>query len=277
MKQISNVLYVPGINQNLLSVAQLLEEGYKVIFEYKSCVLKDQNNKKVITSEMKDNKFILDLMKNDHIEDHEDSNNLKKLIQLKRSVGRRQQQQQKIFQLNKPSNEWLIDSGCTNHMTYDRELFKKLNKTSISTAMVANGEQTAVEGIGTISIKNHACMTQISNVLYVPGINQSVLSVAQLLEKGYKVIFEYKSCVIIDQNNKKVTTSEMKDNKFILDLMKNDHIEDSDALKKLIQLRRSVERQQQQQKIFQLKSQVGNNIKIFSQGRGSRNKKQIRK
>jgi hypothetical protein len=97
------------------------------------------------------------------------------------------------------------------------------------------------------------------------------------LEKGYKVIFEYKSCVIIDQNNKKVTTSEMKDNKFILDLMKNDHIEDSDALKKLIQLRRSVERQQQQQKIFQLKSQVGNNIKIFSQGRGSRNKKQIRK
>jgi predicted aspartyl protease len=278
MKQISNVLYVPGINQNLLSVAQLLEEGYKVIFEYKSCVLKDQNNKKVITSKMKVNKFILDLMKNDHIEDHEDSNNLKKLIQLKRSVGRRQQQQQKIFQLNKPSNEWLIDSGCTNHMTYDRELFKKLNKTSISTAMVANGEQTVVEGIGTISIKNHACMTQISNVLYVPGINQSVLSVAQLSEKGYKVIFEYKSCVIKDQNNKKVITSEMKDNKFILDLMKNDDIEDhedSGALKEF-RLRRSVERQQQQ-KIFQLKSQVGNNTKICSQGRGSRNKKQIRK
>jgi hypothetical protein len=183
------------------------------------------------------------------------------------------------FTTKKPSNEWLIDSGCTKHMTYDRDLFIELNKTSISTARVANGEQTAVEGIGTISIKTDACIKQISNVLYVPGINQSILSVAQLLEKGYKVIFQYKSCVIKDQNNKKVFTSEMKDNKFILDLMKNDDIEDhedSGALKEF-RLRRSVERQQQQQKIFQLKSQVGNNTKICSQGRGSKNKKQIRK
>ncbi|XP_045830967.1 uncharacterized protein LOC123922279 [Trifolium pratense] len=28
------------------------------------------------------------------------------------------------FTTNKPSKEWLIDSGCTNHMTYDRDLFK---------------------------------------------------------------------------------------------------------------------------------------------------------
>ncbi|CAJ2639257.1 unnamed protein product [Trifolium pratense] len=128
------------------------------------------------------------------------------------------------FTTNKPSKEWLIDSGCTNHMTYDRDLFKELNKTSISKVRIGNGEQIAVEGIGTISIKTHAGMKQISNVLYVPKINQNLLSVAQLLEKNYKVIFEHKSCVIKDQNNKEVITSQIKGKRFVLDLMKNDHI-----------------------------------------------------
>ncbi|CAJ2645171.1 unnamed protein product [Trifolium pratense] len=128
------------------------------------------------------------------------------------------------FTTNKPSKEWLIDSGCTNHMTYDRDLFKELNKTSISKVRIGNGEQIAVEGIGTISIKTQAGMKQIFNVLYVPEINQNLLSVAQLLEKNYKVIFEHKSCVIKDQNNKEVITSQIKDKRFVLDLMKNDHI-----------------------------------------------------
>jgi hypothetical protein len=128
------------------------------------------------------------------------------------------------FTTNKPSKEWLIDSGCTNHMTYDRDLFKELNKTSISNVRIGNGEQIAVEGIGTISIKTHAGMQQISNVLYVPEINQNLLSVAQLLEKNYKVIFEHKSCVIKDQNNKEVIAFQIKGKRFVLDLMKNDHI-----------------------------------------------------
>jgi len=29
---------------------------------------------------------------------------------------------------NQSIKDWIIDSGCTNHMTYDRELFKELNK-----------------------------------------------------------------------------------------------------------------------------------------------------
>jgi hypothetical protein len=66
-----------------------LEKGYKVKFDYKNCVIKDQNNKKVITSQMKAKRFVLDLMKNDYIieekkekfklkEDHENSGALKK-------------------------------------------------------------------------------------------------------------------------------------------------------------------------------------------------------
>nr|KYP32648.1 hypothetical protein KK1_046609 [Cajanus cajan] len=52
LKLISNVLYVSDINQNLLSVAQLLEKCYKVLFEDKNYVIIDINNKEVFNVHM---------------------------------------------------------------------------------------------------------------------------------------------------------------------------------------------------------------------------------
>ncbi|XP_019450642.1 PREDICTED: uncharacterized protein LOC109352911 [Lupinus angustifolius] len=41
---------------------------------------------------------------------------------------------------------WLIDSGSTNHMTYDRELFKELDKTVISKVRIGNGAYIETKG-----------------------------------------------------------------------------------------------------------------------------------
>ncbi|KAA0036683.1 Retrovirus-related Pol polyprotein from transposon TNT 1-94 [Cucumis melo var. makuwa] len=51
------------------------------------------------------------------------------------------------------SNEsWLIDSGCTNHMTHDKELFKDLKPTNITKVRIGNGDYISVKGKGTIAI-----------------------------------------------------------------------------------------------------------------------------
>jgi len=84
---------------------------------------------------------------------------------------------------NKSSRDWIIDRGCTNHMTHDTEIFKELNKSNIS---------------------------------------KNLLSVAQLLEKGYKVSFENKVYVIKNANNIKVFKVHMKDKRFALDFMKEE-------------------------------------------------------
>ena len=47
---------------------------------------------------------------------------------------------------NESTKEWIIDSGCTNHMTRDRELFKELNKSNIFKVRIGNGEQLVVKG-----------------------------------------------------------------------------------------------------------------------------------
>jgi len=44
-----------------------------------------------------------------------------------------------------------------------------------------------VKGTRTISIKNHSGIELIFNILYVSEITQNLLSVTQMLEKGYKI------------------------------------------------------------------------------------------
>ncbi|XP_020590367.1 uncharacterized protein LOC110031463 [Phalaenopsis equestris] len=53
------------------------------------------------------------------------------------------------------SENWFIDSGCTNHMTVDKGLlkeFKELKSTESKKVRIENGEYTAVKGKGTIAI-----------------------------------------------------------------------------------------------------------------------------
>ena len=75
LKLISDVLYVPEINQNLLSVTQLLEKGYKVLFEDKNCVIKDTKVIEVFKVQMKDKNFALDLMKEEQAAVHKEDSN----------------------------------------------------------------------------------------------------------------------------------------------------------------------------------------------------------
>ncbi|KAL2333423.1 hypothetical protein Fmac_014636 [Flemingia macrophylla] len=43
------------------------------------------------------------------------------------------------FSTSDSSESWLIDSGCTNHMTHDKELFKELKSTETSKVIIGNG------------------------------------------------------------------------------------------------------------------------------------------
>ncbi|BAT73486.1 hypothetical protein VIGAN_01097500 [Vigna angularis var. angularis] len=60
-------LYVPKINQNLLSVGQLLEKGFKVIFEDKVCTIKDPTGLEMFKVKMRSKSFSFNPMKEEHI------------------------------------------------------------------------------------------------------------------------------------------------------------------------------------------------------------------
>ena len=50
------------------------------------------------------------------------------------------------FLSNESSESWLIDSGCTNHMTFDRAFFKDLRPTNVTKVRIGNGDYILVKG-----------------------------------------------------------------------------------------------------------------------------------
>lgn len=94
--------------------------------------------------------------------------------------------------LRKPeetNSVWLIDSGCTNHMTADLSIFCSLDKSYKSRVKIGNGDFVKVEGKGAIAVDTRAGTKTLHDVLYVPNINQNLVSVGQLLESGYSLFF----------------------------------------------------------------------------------------
>ncbi|KAK5773011.1 hypothetical protein PVK06_049314 [Gossypium arboreum] len=115
------------------------------------------------------------------------------------------------------SNEsWLIDSGCTNHMTHDNELFRDLKPTNITKVKIGNGDYISVKGKGTVAIVSCTGTRHIQDVFFVPNIDQNLLSVGQLIEKGFKVIFKNEYCLIKDAANQDIFKIKMKGKSFSL-------------------------------------------------------------
>ncbi|KAJ8771243.1 hypothetical protein K2173_026131 [Erythroxylum novogranatense] len=73
---------------------------------------------------------------------------------------------------NSSSDSWLIDSGCTNHMTNDQTLFIEIDKTLISKVKLEM-----------VSLSRLTGLKHITDVLYVPDIDQNLLSVPLLEEQ----------------------------------------------------------------------------------------------
>ncbi|KAL8096063.1 hypothetical protein AgCh_037136 [Apium graveolens] len=120
------------------------------------------------------------------------------------------------FASSEESGSWLIDSGCTNHMTNDKEILRDLRPTNITKVRIGNGDYISVKGKGTAAIASCSGTRLISDVLYVPDIQQNLLSVCQLTERGFKVIFEDKHCLIKDAANQDIFIIRMKGKSFSL-------------------------------------------------------------
>lgn len=107
-------------------------------------------------------------------------------------------------------NIWYLDSGCSNHMTGDRKKFVQLDDKVSSQVKLGDGKLQNVEGKGVIVVYTKGGNKRlISDVLYVPGLTQNLLSVGQLLQKDYALKFDNGECIIIDKK-KNFTVAKVK-------------------------------------------------------------------
>ncbi|XP_039137235.1 uncharacterized protein LOC120274764 [Dioscorea cayenensis subsp. rotundata] len=95
---------------------------------------------------------------------------------------------------------WLLDSGCSSHMTGRKELFFKLDENQRHVVKLGDNKEMQVAGKGSVAVTTQIGETKlIHNVQYVPNLAHNLLSVGQLIANGYQLIFEKRRCRIIDE------------------------------------------------------------------------------
>ena len=80
---------------------------------------------------------------------------------------------------------WVLDSGCTQHMTGDSRMFNSINtnySNGVDSITFGDNDKVKVKGFGKIAISNDL---SIFNVLLVESLNFNLLSIAQLCDLGF--------------------------------------------------------------------------------------------
>lgn len=89
------------------------------------------------------------------------------------------------------STMWLIDFGYSNYMTGDRLLFSDLDESLKIIVRLGDDKEMKVCGVGTVAVNTQSGIQKgLQGVQFVPGLAYNLLSVGQLLTKGYSMVFE---------------------------------------------------------------------------------------
>eukprot|EP00253_Pinus_taeda_P035137 PITA_35137 len=95
---------------------------------------------------------------------------------------------------------WFLDSSCSNHMTGNIALFSALDQSVKSQVTLGNDSKISVMDKGEVKIfTKKGERKTITDVYYVPGMRCNLLSIGQLVHKGYNVFFENDVCTIMDR------------------------------------------------------------------------------
>src|SRR4051812_17992981 len=111
---------------------------------------------------------------------------------------------------------WYLDSGCSRHMTGKRSMFKDQELKSAGEFKFGGNQKGKIIGSGTICTGKSPSMT---NVLLVDGLAHNLLSISQLSDNGYDIIFNQKSCKAISQEDGSILfKGKRKNNIYKIDL-----------------------------------------------------------
>ncbi|WOH14272.1 hypothetical protein DCAR_0933791 [Daucus carota subsp. sativus] len=96
---------------------------------------------------------------------------------------------------------WYIDSGASKHMTGNKNLFSSLFENHYGEVKVGDGKSYKISGVGELEFKTkQGRIEKMSEVYYVPGLKNNLLSFGHLLKKGYDIHFHDMACYLSKKN-----------------------------------------------------------------------------
>ncbi|CAL8135751.1 unnamed protein product [Prunus armeniaca] len=110
---------------------------------------------------------------------------------------------------------WYLDSGCSNHMTGREDVLVDVDKNITAKLAMGTGQLVDVVGKGNLVVDTKMGIRYVKEVLLVVGLKENLLSVGQMMEHGYVLIFGANKAEIYDDSSLSnlVTKVQMKGNR----------------------------------------------------------------
>ncbi|CAL8992988.1 unnamed protein product [Prunus brigantina] len=84
---------------------------------------------------------------------------------------------------------WYLDSGCSNHMTGREDVLIDIDRSITAKVAMGTGQLVDVLGKGSLVVDTKMGKRYIKEVMLVSGLKENLLSVGQMMEHGYFLIF----------------------------------------------------------------------------------------
>ena len=85
---------------------------------------------------------------------------------------------------------WFLDSGCSNHMIGTKEWLFDFDDTFRESVKLGDDSKMPVMGKGNLKLYSGGKIQVITDVYYLPGLRNKLLSIGQLQQKNLTIVFQ---------------------------------------------------------------------------------------
>ncbi|CAJ2629918.1 unnamed protein product [Trifolium pratense] len=108
---------------------------------------------------------------------------------------------------------WFLDSGCSNHMIGNKTWLFDFDSNIRESVKLGDDSRMEVKGKGNLRLCINGITQIITNVYYIPGLKNNLLSIGQLQQKGLTIIFKHDYCKVYHEERGLIMSTKMTANR----------------------------------------------------------------
>jgi len=123
---------------------------------------------------------------------------------------------QSCLNTNAKDEVWFLDSGCSNHMIGTKDWLFDFDSEFRESVKLTDDSKMPVMGRGNLKLLIGGIIQVITNVYYLPGLRNNLLSIGQLQQKNLTIVFKKDTCKVYHEERGLIMSTQMSTNKMFV-------------------------------------------------------------